>query len=164
MQAEWQVRGFTCWGQLGAMLFCQLGRAHSLRELCGGLASCEGKLSHLGMQAPRRSRKPFGSRQWAGTLIADRFASWCADRGVALRYIQPCKPDQNSFIERFNRTYLTEVLNVYVLEFLEQVREISAEWLQSYNEERPHDALADLPPATYRAQLEAGNSPLPLSP
>jgi len=47
---------------------------------------------------------------------------------------------------------------------LEQVREISAEWLQSYNEERPHDALAGLPPATYRAQLEARSSPLKLSP
>ena len=54
-----------------------------------------------------------------------------------------------------NRTYRTEVLNAYVFESLEQVREISAEWLQSYNEERPHDALAGLPPATYRAQLEA---------
>ena len=61
------------------------------------------------------------------------------------------------------RTYRTEVLNAYVFESLEQVREISAEWLQSYNEERPHDALADLPPATYRAQLVAQSSPLPLS-
>ena len=46
---------------------------------------------------------------------------------------------------------------------LEQVREISAEWLQSYNEERPHDALAGLPPAMYRAQLAVRSSPLPVS-
>jgi putative transposase len=58
-------------------------------------------------------------------------------------------------IERFNRTYRTEVLNAYVFESLDQVREMSADWLQSYNEERPHDALAGLPPAMYRAQLEA---------
>ena len=96
-------------------------------------------------------------------LIAERFMSWCAERGIALRYIQPGKPDQNAFIERFNRTYRTEVLNAYVFESLDQVREISAEWLQSYNEERPHDALAGLPPATYRVQLEAGSSPLKLS-
>jgi len=38
-----------------AMVFCQLGRAKSLREICGGLATCEGKLSHLGITAPRRS-------------------------------------------------------------------------------------------------------------
>lgn len=97
-------------------------------------------------------------------LIAERFMTWCAERAIALWYIQPGKPDQNAFIERFNRTYRTEVLNAYVFESLDQVREISAEWLQSYNEERPHDALAGLPPAMYRARIEAGNSPLPLSP
>ena len=77
---------------------------------------------------------------------------------------EPGKPDQNAFIEWFNRTYRTEVLNAYVVELLEQVREISAECLQSYNEERPHDALAGLPPATYRARLQAGSSPLAVSP
>lgn len=96
-------------------------------------------------------------------LVADRFMSGCAERGIELRYIQPGKPDQNAFIERFNRTYRTEVLNTYVFESLEQVREISAEWLLSYNEERPHDTLGGLPPAVYRAQLEAGSSPVPLS-
>jgi putative transposase len=74
------------------------------------------------------------------------------------------KPDQNAVSERYNPTYRTEVLNAYVFESLEQVREISAEWLQSHNEERPHNALAGLPPATYRAQLEARSSPLTLSP
>jgi len=67
-------------------------------------------------------------------------------------------------VERYNRTYRTEVLNAYVFESLDQVREISAEWLQSYNEERPHDALAGLPPVLYRAHLEARNSPMKLSP
>ena len=57
-------------------------------------------------------------------LVADRFLSWCAERGIELRYIQPGKPDQNAFIERFNRTYRTEGLNAYVFESLEQVREI----------------------------------------
>ena len=97
-------------------------------------------------------------------FIAERFMAWCAERGIELRYIQPGKPDQNAFIERYNRTYRTEVLNAYVFESLDQVREISAAWLQSYNEERPHDALAGLPPAMYRAQLEARSSPLAVSP
>lgn len=55
----------------------------------------------------------------------------------------------------FNRTYRTEVLNAYVFESLDQVREISTEWLQSYNEERPHDALAGLPEAMYRARCNS---------
>jgi hypothetical protein len=43
--------------QFMAMLFCQLGRAHSLREICGGLACCEGQLKHLGVPvAPKKSR------------------------------------------------------------------------------------------------------------
>jgi putative transposase len=96
-------------------------------------------------------------------LIAERFITWGAERAIDLRYIQPGKPDQNAFIERFNRTDRTEVLNAYVVESFEQVREISAEWLQSYNEERPHDALAGVPPVTYRAQLEARSSPQKLS-
>lgn len=96
-------------------------------------------------------------------LLADRFVTWCAERGIELRYIQPGKPAQNGFIERFNRTYRTEVLNAYVFESLDQVREISAEWLLTYNEVRPHDALAGVPPATYRAQLETRSSPLPVS-
>jgi putative transposase len=57
-----------------------------------------------------------------------------------------------------------EVLDAYVFESLDQVREISAEWMREYNEERPHDALARVPPATYRANLEARSSLLKLSP
>jgi putative transposase len=97
-------------------------------------------------------------------FLADRFASWCAERGIALRYIQPGKPNQNAFIERFNRTFRHEVLDAYVFESLDQVREMSAQWIREYNEERPHEALARVPPATYRAQITVGSSPLTLSP
>jgi hypothetical protein len=65
-RAERHARGFTCWGQFVAMLFCQLGRAHSLREICGGLASCEGKLKHLGIKAASRSSLAYANehRPW----------------------------------------------------------------------------------------------------
>jgi len=66
-RAERHARGFTCWGQFIAMMFCQLGQAHSLREICGGLASCEGKLRHLGLpQAPKRSTLAYANqhRPW----------------------------------------------------------------------------------------------------
>ena len=54
-QAERYAKGFPCWNQFVSMLFCQLGRAHSLREITGGLRSCEGKLKHLGITAPPHS-------------------------------------------------------------------------------------------------------------
>jgi hypothetical protein len=65
-KAERHARGFTCWGQFVAMLFCQLGRAHSLREITGGLRSCEGKLKHLGISAPSRSTLAYANehRPW----------------------------------------------------------------------------------------------------
>jgi len=66
--AERHARGFTCWGQFVAMLFCQLGRAHSLREICGGLAACEGKLSHLGITAPKRTTLAYANEHRPWTL------------------------------------------------------------------------------------------------
>jgi hypothetical protein len=68
-RAERHARGFTCWGQFVAMLFCQLGQAHSLREICGGLAACEGKLRHLGIpQAPKRSTLAYANAHRPWTL------------------------------------------------------------------------------------------------
>ena len=65
-KAERYAKGFTCWGQFVAMLFCQLGRAHSLREISGGLRSCEGKLKHLGITAPSHSSLAYANqhRPW----------------------------------------------------------------------------------------------------
>ncbi|MGH7821201.1 MAG: IS4 family transposase [Candidatus Binatia bacterium] len=65
-RAERHARGFACWDQFVAMLFCQLGRAQSLREICGGLASCEGKLVHLGISSPSRSTLAYANahRPW----------------------------------------------------------------------------------------------------
>ena len=66
-RADRAAKGFDCWTQFVAMLFCQLGRAHSLREICGGLASVEGKLNHLGVgDAPKRSTLSYANahRPW----------------------------------------------------------------------------------------------------
>ena len=66
MGAEYRSKGLSSWSQFVAMLFCQLGRAHSLREIEGGLKSCEGKLAHLGIEAPARSSLSYanGHRPW----------------------------------------------------------------------------------------------------
>ena len=64
--AEYRSKGLSSWSQFVGMLFCQLGRAHSLREIEGGLKSCEGKLVHLGIEAPARSSLSYanGHRPW----------------------------------------------------------------------------------------------------
>jgi len=61
-RAEYRSKGLSSWSQFVAMLFCQLGRAHSLREIEGGLKSCEGKLTHLGIEAPVRSSLSYANK------------------------------------------------------------------------------------------------------
>ena len=65
-KAEHRSKGLSSWSQFVAMLFCQLGRAHSLREIEEGLKSCEGKLAHLGIDAPARSSLSYANahRPW----------------------------------------------------------------------------------------------------
>jgi hypothetical protein len=73
-KAERHARGFSSWGQFVAMLFCQLGAAKSLREICGGLAASEGKLRHLGLpQAPPRSTLAYANEHRPWQLYEDVF-------------------------------------------------------------------------------------------
>jgi putative transposase len=93
-------------------------------------------------------------------LTSETFTAWCRSQDIELRFIQPGKPDQNAYIERFNRTYREEVLSPYLFDSLDQVRDITAEWLEQYNEIRPHDALGSLPPALYRERLREAQAPV----
>jgi len=77
------------------------------------------------------------------------FVEWCGERGIEIRFIQPGKPDQNAFIERFNRTYREGVLDTYLFASIEEVKAVSAEWMEDYNWERPHDSLGRVPPLTF---------------
>lgn len=97
-------------------------------------------------------------------FVAEPVAQWAATQGIALRFIQPGKPDQNAFIERFNRTYRAEVLDPHLFGSLEEVRVETAAWLQRYNSERPHDSLGRVPPLTFLPRpTSAWESPLPVS-
>ena len=74
------------------------------------------------------------ARQWP-ELTSQYVADRCKDKGAELRFVQPGKPNRNAFIERFNRSYRTEVLEGWLFTSLDEVREITHQWLQSYNEE-----------------------------
>lgn len=90
-------------------------------------------------------------------LIAAEFYDWCESNGIAVIYIQPGKPQQNGFVERFNGSMRREFLDAYLFESLSQVRDMAWVWMLDYNDERPHESLDDLPPAVYRAKVENSN-------
>lgn len=73
-------------------------------------------------------------------------AEWAEKNQVELEFIKPGRPMQNGFIERFNRTYRAAVLDKYIFESLEQVRRLTADWIDFYNSRRPHDSLGGRPP------------------
>lgn len=85
-------------------------------------------------------------------FISLALAEWAEKHTVQLEFIQPGKPTQNAFIERFNRTYRTEILDFYLFRTLNEVREITEQWLSEYNCERPHESLNNLTPEEYRQQ------------
>ncbi|MBF0519979.1 MAG: IS3 family transposase [Nitrospirae bacterium] len=95
-------------------------------------------------------------------FLSSEFVTWAESAGIMIHYIQPGQPNQNAYIERFNRTYREEVLNLYLFKNLMQVREITYWWMIDYNEQRPHDALCGLTPAEYM-KLNTGYSTLELS-
>jgi transposase len=75
--AERAAKGFTSWTQFVAMLFCQLARADSLRDICNGLACCLGRLVHLGIaRAPSRSTLSYANEHRPAALFEELF--WTA--------------------------------------------------------------------------------------
>ena len=82
-------------------------------------------------------------------FTAEIFVAWCAAQQIALLHIQPGKPDQNAFIERFNRTYREEVLDAYIFVSVREAQAVTDEWLPTYNDHRPHDSLGRIPPTRF---------------
>lgn len=87
-------------------------------------------------------------------FLGEAFVQWAKLNGMAIRYIQPGKPNQNAYIERFNRTFREEVLDQHLFTRLDDVREAAYWWMLEYNEERPHDSLGDMTPVEYRQAAE----------
>jgi len=71
--------------------------------------------------------------------------AWAKDHRVTLAFIEPGKPAQNGYIERFNRTYGEEILDADLFSSLSEAREIAEAWMEEYNAIRPHESLRGLP-------------------
>lgn len=81
--------------------------------------------------------------------LAKVMRAWAAKHNIELQYIQPGKPAQNAYIERFNRTYREDVLDLYLFKSIEEVQMITDRWIIEYNHNRPHCSLGNLTPIEY---------------
>ena len=78
--------------------------------------------------------------------VSDKILKWAEARGIRLEHIQPGKPQQNAYIERYNRTVRYDWLAQYLFDTIEEVQEHATRWLWTYNNERPNTAIGGIPP------------------
>jgi putative transposase len=86
-------------------------------------------------------------------MTSQGFTDWAQRHGVRLLFIQPGKPNQNAFIERFNKSFRVEVLDANLFNSISEVQMAADDWLIDYNEYRPHESLGDVPPATFKFRI-----------
>lgn len=114
-----------------------------------------------GMPAKRVTRYLERLAQWHGypekvrcdngpEFTSHAFIQWAETHGIVIDYIKPGCPYQNAYVERFNRTYRYEVLDLYLFTNLQEVMQITENWIETYNTERPHDSLNDMTPTQYK--------------
>lgn len=85
---------------------------------------------------------------------SNHFEWWCKENGITIQFIQPGRPMQNGFIERFNGSYRREILNAYLFFDLYEVRELTAKWLEEYNYRRPHEGLHGATPMEWNQMTD----------
>ena len=79
-------------------------------------------------------------------FISELLSDWGKVNNVELAFTQPGKPTQNAYIERLNRTFREQVLDAYIFESIDDVRDVTEKWMYDYNFVRPHSSLNGLPP------------------
>jgi putative transposase len=82
-------------------------------------------------------------------FLSQVLVAYCNNNGIALKYIQPGKPTQNAYIERFNRSFREDILDAYLFESMYQLREKCQKWMIEYNELHPHKSLNNMSPLKY---------------
>lgn len=83
-------------------------------------------------------------------FISKDFQEWCKGNDIQILYIQPVKPTQNSYVERFNESYRKAILDAYIFRTVEEVRQMTEQLKRYYNYERPHESLDNMTPMEYR--------------
>jgi putative transposase len=91
-------------------------------------------------------------------FVALALAEWAEHKGIKLDFIEPGRPMQNGFIERFNGSFRRGVLDTHVFRNLTEVREQAELWLVDYNQHRPHGSLGHLTPSEYALKGQEARS------
>ena len=86
-------------------------------------------------------------------MTSQTFIEWAEEMGIELLFIQPGKPNQNAFVERFNRSFRDEVLDANLFNSIAEAQEAADVWVTDYNEFRPHESLGDKPPMEFRPRI-----------
>lgn len=88
-------------------------------------------------------------------FISGAMHEWTMENGIKLQFIQPGKPMQNGYIERFNRSYRQDVLDANLFANLMEVKISSDEFEEDFNYHRPHESLGNLSPINYKLKQTA---------
>lgn len=100
-------------------------------------------------EKPKRIRVDNGPE-----FLSKVFTGFCSQHKIELCYIQPGKPTQNAYIERFNRTFREDVLDAYLFNSVQEVNSMAYQWQIDYNANHPHKALAGQSPWLFKGSTE----------
>jgi len=125
------------------------GNREALRIECGTSISAH-RLTRVMSELVEVYGKPNAIRLDKGPeMTSHHFMDWAKDNQIELLFIQPGKPNQNAFIERFNRSFRNEVLDANLFNSVSEAQAAADEWVTDYNECRSHESLGNVPPVQY---------------
>jgi putative transposase len=118
--------------------------------------------SHAGISVCRTLERIIAEHGYPAELRSDNgpeflsavYTDFCEKKNIGIKYIKPGKPMQNGFVERFNRSYREDILDAYLFTSIEELRNLTWEFQQDYNQHHPHQSLNNLSPIEY---LKANN-------
>jgi putative transposase len=116
-----------------------------------GLSICSSRVTRVLDWLIELYGKPQSIRTDNGPeFTSHHYTDWCKEHDIEMNHIQPGKPSQNGYIERFNRTYREDVLDAYIFESMPQLRLISKQWQEQYNHGHPHQSLRGMAPVQFK--------------